>query len=719
MKTDKQKQTLPLSTIALIIAGILGATLLTPKLLTFVNEVIVSRFQQKPEYRLDAPSAVLALADIPPAERQTQLEEIANQKESTLDRARARYLMASDLLREDYDGGKAIVYLKGLEKQYPVLAPYILLRQGRAYELTNDTDTAKKIWLKLVKEYPDSLITAEAYYKLGTYDQQYWQYAITSFPQYPRTHEIAYKLLEENPDKLDLLLLLAKYDQSSKSNEVRDLLVKKYRNQLQPSDWETIANGYWQKGEYLKAAQAYADAPVNPQNLYRIARGYQISNRKAEAKSSYQDLISKFPNAPETGTGLRQLASLSTGDEAISYLNRVGQKYPESAPKALKEKASLLTKMGRYKEATTARDQLIASYPNSDEAAEYRWQVAKGFANGNNLIAAWQWAQEITVQNPDSDTAPKAAFWVGKWADKLNQKTESQKAYQYVINNYPHSYYAWRAAVKLGKEVGDFTTIKELDLAVKVPEIRPIPPAGSNLFKELFLLGEDRDAINLFNAEVSNPENITVTEQFTQGLLKQVQGKYLESINLIWSLKTRDNPDDFRAWQILRKSPEYWYALFPFPYEELIVQWSSKRNLNPFLVTALIRQESRFQPKIKSPAGATGLMQVMPDTGKWIAPQIEKKSYDLMDPNDNINMGTWYLDHTHQTYQNNSLLAVASYNAGPGNVSNWVKQYGLSDFDEFVEKIPFAETKSYIETVFGNYWNYVELYDPEINKKLE
>lgn len=717
MKTKKQN--LPLSTIAIILAGILGATLLTPKLLTILDEVIVSRFQEKPEYRLDAPSTVLPLANVPPTERRTKLEEIANQKENTLDKARARYLLASDLIREDFDGGKAIGYLKGLEQQYPVLAPYILLREGRAYELTNEKEKAQQIWLELTEKYPDSLVTAEAYYKLGTYDPQYWQYAIATFPQYPRTHEIIYKLLEENPDQLNLLLLLAKYDQTAKSDEIRDLLVKKYRNQLQTSDWEIIANGYWQRGQYLKAAQAYQDAPETPENLYRIGRGYQVSDRKSEAKSSYQDLITKFPEAPQTGTALRRLASLSTGDEAISYLNQVDQKYPESAPQALSDKASLLTKMGRYRDATTARDQLLNLYPQSDEAAEYRWQVAKGFANGGNYVSAWQWAQEITVKNPDSDTAPKAAFWVGKWADKLNQKNESQKAFQYVIDNYPHSYYAWRAAVNLGKDVGDFTTIRGLDLPVKIPSNRPIPPAGSNMFKELFLLGEDEDAINLFNAETPDLDNTTVSEQFTQGLLKQTEGKYLESINSIWSLKNRDKPEDLTSWQILRKSPEYWFALFPFPYEDLIVKWAKERQLNPFLVVSLIRQESRFQPKIKSPVGATGLMQIMPATGKEIAAQINKKDYDLTDPEDNISMGTWYLNQTHDTYNNNSMLAVASYNAGPGNVSNWVNRFGLDDFDEFVEKIPFAETKGYIETVFGNYWNYVELYDPEIQQKME
>lgn len=131
-----------------------------------------------------------------------------------------------------------------------------------------------------------------------------------------------------------------------------------------------------------------------------------------------------------------------------------------------------------------------------------------------------------------------------------------------------------------------------------------------------------------------------------------------------------------------------------------------------------MRQESRFEKDIKSPVGATGLMQIMPETGAWIAPQINIKEYSLTDPEDNIKMGTWYLNYTHDTYNDNSMLAIASYNAGPGNVSNWISRYSLADIDEFVENIPFPETKNYVETVFGNYWNYVELYDPKIEEKL-
>ena len=95
------------------------------------------------------------------------------------------------------------------------------------------------------------------------------------------------------------------------------------------------------------------------------------------------------------------------------------------------------------------------------------------------------------------------------------------------------------------------------------------------------------------------------------------------------------------------------------------------------------------------------------------------EKYSLTDPEDNIKMGTWYLNYTHETYGNNSMLAIASYNAGPGNVSNWLERYSLQDFDEFVENIPFPETKNYVETVFSNYWNYVRLYQPQIQSRLE
>ncbi|MEN9210351.1 MAG: transglycosylase SLT domain-containing protein, partial [Thermostichus sp. DG02_2_bins_29] len=87
--------------------------------------------------------------------------------------------------------------------------------------------------------------------------------------------------------------------------------------------------------------------------------------------------------------------------------------------------------------------------------------------------------------------------------------------------------------------------------------------------------------------------------------------------------------------------------------------------------------------------------------------------YSLTHPADNLYLGAWYLDYTHRTYQDNTLLALASYNGGPGNVARWLNRYGFADPDLFVEQIPFAETRGYVKSVFGNYWNYWQLYTQE------
>jgi soluble lytic murein transglycosylase len=266
--------------------------------------------------------------------------------------------------------------------------------------------------------------------------------------------------------------------------------------------------------------------------------------------------------------------------------------------------------------------------------------------------------------------------------------------------------------------VGDFTTVRNLNPDLSLPPIRPVPPAGSATLKELHQLGQTRDAWALWQMEFQNRQEPTVAEQFTDGLIRFSVGDHLLGINKIWNLSLREKPEEKAQWKELRSSPAYWQALFPFPYKEYILNWSQQRQLNPLLVTSLIRQESRFETKIRSVVGATGLMQVMPETGKWIAQKIQLKDYNLENPNDNVKLGTWFLDFTHQEYNNNSMLAVASYNAGPGNVSDWIAKYGLSDPDAFIEVIPFGETKGYVESVFENYWNYLRLYNPEISQLL-
>jgi soluble lytic murein transglycosylase len=183
--------------------------------------------------------------------------------------------------------------------------------------------------------------------------------------------------------------------------------------------------------------------------------------------------------------------------------------------------------------------------------------------------------------------------------------------------------------------------------------------------------------------------------------------------------RSRNEPQNRQAFEQIRSQPGYSYALHPLPFWDKVNQWSTQRQLNPLLVLSLMRQESRFQTQITSVAGAQGLMQLMPDTASWVAQQLGLKKYSVTEPEDNINLGTWYLDYTHKTYDNNTLLALASYNAGPANLDDWLRRDGSSPPDDFIERIPFPETQGYVKHIFENYWNYLRLYNPETVQHLK
>ncbi len=403
---------------------------------------------------------------------------------------------------------------------------------------------------------------------------------------------------------------------------------------------------------------------------------------------------------------------------AISYLDRAIAEFPEKAPEALLEKSKVLDSLQKSQAAEIARQTLLTKYSNSDAAAELRWSFALKEAAASDWRGAWKWAQELAVQNPDSDLAPEAAFWVGKWAKNLGRGEDAKKTFEYLLAKYPESYYAWRAAVFLGWDVGDFTTVRQRLPELVRPEVRPTLPVGSEVLKELYLLGQDRDAWTLWQGEFKNPMKPTVAEQFTDGLMRLAVGDNLEGLFMVSHLRQREVPEERAQYLTLRQQPAYWLALYPFPFLESILTWSEKHDLNPMLVTGVIRQESRFMPAIKSSAGAVGLMQVMPETGAEMAKSIGLTQYKLDNPDNNVQLGTAYLDFTHRAYNNNSLLAVASYNAGPGSVSDWLTTNSLSDPDLFIEKIPFEETRGYVKSVFGNYWNYLRLYNPEIGQRV-
>ncbi|MBO8158882.1 MAG: lytic transglycosylase domain-containing protein [Thermosyntropha sp.] len=160
--------------------------------------------------------------------------------------------------------------------------------------------------------------------------------------------------------------------------------------------------------------------------------------------------------------------------------------------------------------------------------------------------------------------------------------------------------------------------------------------------------------------------------------------------------------------------PKWITVFYPKPHSELVFAEAYKNDIDPYLVFAIIRTESKYQTSAVSSAGAKGLMQIMPDTASWIASKkgIENFTVDsLHDPEVNISLGCWYLADLYREYDGNVPLVIAAYNAGRGNVREWVNQ-GIWDGDiEEIDKIPFPETREYLSNVLKSYEAYKAIYE--------
>jgi len=154
---------------------------------------------------------------------------------------------------------------------------------------------------------------------------------------------------------------------------------------------------------------------------------------------------------------------------------------------------------------------------------------------------------------------------------------------------------------------------------------------------------------------------------------------------------------------------------YPLEYKELIAKYSDEYGLDPYYVCAVIRTESDFDPKAVSRAGARGLMQIMPDTGGWIAGKLSEESYnedDLFDPDTNIRYGCWYLSFLNERFGGNMQLVAAAYNAGHNRVSDWLNDSNVSDGSE-LKDIPFSETEKYVKKIDKAYEKYKKYYQDE------
>lgn len=152
---------------------------------------------------------------------------------------------------------------------------------------------------------------------------------------------------------------------------------------------------------------------------------------------------------------------------------------------------------------------------------------------------------------------------------------------------------------------------------------------------------------------------------------------------------------------------------YPFKHQEIVRQAARQYRLNPYLLLSIIKNESKFNDKAISSNGAMGLMQIMPATGRWISEQTKgalASEQMLLDPALNIKFGSWYLSELHTEFYGNEILMLAAYNAGRGNVQNWIKKYNWDRNFSNITEIPFSETQIYIRRIQHDKQMYAKYY---------
>ncbi|MDD2621393.1 MAG: lytic transglycosylase domain-containing protein [Syntrophomonadaceae bacterium] len=164
---------------------------------------------------------------------------------------------------------------------------------------------------------------------------------------------------------------------------------------------------------------------------------------------------------------------------------------------------------------------------------------------------------------------------------------------------------------------------------------------------------------------------------------------------------------------LLLSFPQWISNFYPQPHSELIFQFAGEHNVDPYLVFAIIRAESKYETSAQSPVGARGLMQIMPETAAWIASQQGISEFDplqLHDPELNISFGCWYLNNLNQEFDGKLPVVLAAYNAGRGKVKEWIVNEQWDGSTAELDKIPFDETREYVKSVLKNYEAYQAIY---------
>ncbi len=476
------------------------------------------------------------------------------------------------------------------------------------------------------------------------------------------------------------------------------------------SDRALFAQVHFVHGEWSEALADWSRSAVKGRWLEQATCQAQLK-RTAEARQALWSGIKAHPNDPSLPAAADMLSQMSSHDEAVSLWKTIlaaSSRYGDLALWNLAVRSSPPQSLAYFR-------QILSRYPQSNYAPESFWWSFWDDVQHGKLKAALSEAAAGQKRYQRSKAAPRLAFWAGKLHERLKEKEAAKTAYRSVQANYPSNYYGWRATARLAALSGGKDEGWRTDPLAKHPNTEwtwPAPPAlVSYDYVEKSCGATAATLLRLHQWEES-------LGQLKEDAPPVVRAFCLAMVNLPLDALEEMKRD-------LGGSPEsapQWQLAYPLLYGRIIAPVAAAAAVDPLLVHALIREESRYNALALSRSNAIGLMQLLPGTAYGVAKRLGvtlNGTNDIYNPENNLRLGIDYLayllrgNRTMAGPAETALLGIASYNGGPNAARQWVarmRQQGASDWDQFVENISLKETRDYVRKVFASYWNYRLIY---------
>ncbi|MDQ1639309.1 MAG: soluble lytic murein transglycosylase [Pyrinomonadaceae bacterium] len=717
--------------------------------------------------RLQTPAETTALANLRAMTRGGALpsEDVVARIESQSPRSKAAALARLVRARirsgrKDFAGAAELLNTN-VVRDYSSLGDYALFMRADALEQAGNKAEARATYEQLLRDYPGSFRAREAALRAATIASQSGDSsAVPILLKDPIAKDDAAALLltaKARAQAGDTTQAVAAYRRiyffapaSSESAEAA-ASIQRYASSLSPATQEeaiTRADKLYAAKRFADAAQAYADAfakfPAAGNSEAQLRRGIAAANARKTA-----DAISALSSVPISAGETRAealyylaqtYARARQWDQARATTQELQRSFQTSAftPRALVAVGQIAEDAKNDADASYFLRTAVNSYQGSADVAQAQFNLAWMAHDAKNFSESAKQLTEHLAYYADknTDNRGRAGYWAARDSERAGKLAEARALYQAMQGRYDANWYGYLAKQRLDAMLrsGDGT------IPVKTfPADSVVGRAVANL--QTVTVAEESAGANE-DKTIAKANELT-TAGLDDWALEELSGisttmPNSPKINLAIAQVYRSQEDNVRALNVLKKSfPDYsqmkpeeltreqWDVFYPLAYWDIIVQESRARNLDPFQVAGLIRQETVFNPRARSAARAYGLMQVLIPTAVLTAKKygVERSITEesLYEPRLNIQLGTAYLRDQIDKFGRIEYVAAA-YNAGPQRVVQW-KTSLPADMDEWDEAVPFKETRGYVQGVVRNRLQYERLYDangkfrPEVGKR--